>query len=75
MVLGGTHRIVRGSLVTADVLEAIPVGSPTLDPFSSGAVGALARWWHGTGTRSVPSWGLERRWRMRVALRAEPIDA
>lgn len=35
VVLGGTHRIVRGSPFTVDVLEAIVVGSPTPDPFSS----------------------------------------
>lgn len=34
VVLGGTHRIGRGSPFTVDVLKAIPVGSPIADPFS-----------------------------------------
>jgi hypothetical protein len=34
VVFGGTHRIVRGSSFTIDVLEPIETGPPDPDPFT-----------------------------------------
>jgi 1-acyl-sn-glycerol-3-phosphate acyltransferase len=34
VVIGGTHRVLRGSRFTVDVLEPIDVGEPLADPFT-----------------------------------------